>query len=118
MMRAMRRSALPPLVTASLLLGACASEPAEPAQAQQGIPTHVELLDAHRVRFSKQEVPLESFLYEVRTRVRAASGKPEQQPVVTIVVAEGAGPETMRALDRIVRQLHASGVHRINLGGG
>lgn len=105
------------LALGAVLLAGCASGPPEPKEREVGVATRIELLDAHRVRYEAQEVPIETFLYEMRTRVRAAAGKPEQLPIVTILAPVDAAPAAMQALDRLVRQLHVAGVHRVNLGG-
>ena len=118
MMAPMSRQLLRGFLLPGCLLASCASEPSEPADPPLGIPAHVEILDGQRVRYDDQTVPLETFLYDMRTKVRSAAGRPAQMPVVTIVIAQSAGPQASLVLERVVRQLHAAGVHRVQIGGG
>ena len=122
----MRHDRPPPvsalLLLLLLLLGACSaagfgeSQAARVAEREQGgVPTSIEIVDAGHVRYGDREVPIETFLYEMRTQVRQAK-QSAALPVVRIRIADGAGGGAAGTLDRLLRQLHAAGVRQVHLG--
>lgn len=98
-----------PATVLPLALAACATSP---FAGVEGVPTSVELLGGGFVRFEGQRVPTETFLLEIRERVRSAQGEPSKLPAVHVrAVGADLGP-----IDPLLRDLRMAGVRHVVLG--
>lgn len=78
----------------------------------EGVETAVELLGGGFVRFEGRRVPTETFLLEMRARVRAAEGEARRMPAVHV----HADPRAALApVDGLLRQLRTAGVRYVVL---
>ena len=106
---------LPPVIV--LALAGCAGSPPV-AEVPAGPRTEVTVLGGGFVMFEEQRVPLETFLYEVRLRVRDADGDPSLTPWVVIGVAPEVNEMTGQAMvQRLMEGLGRAGVGVIRLEG-
>jgi hypothetical protein len=107
------RVAIPCLLA---LLAACQSAEPVGESANVGVPTRVDVVDASFVAFEGRRMAVESFLLEIRQRVRASWSDPAGRPWVTVVVAEGAPGVDSAWLSTLRDELDKAGVQRITFG--
>jgi hypothetical protein len=98
-----------------MLLGGCEGVPGGSSSSP---PTWkvVELLDPYFVRFEKERIPIDEFLFRMRQlgRDAARTGKPVFG--IRIVAPADMPPEQRQALDRIVSDLQVSRIRHVRMG--
>lgn len=104
-------------VLAFLVGSSCSSTPVP--ETAVGIRTEVVILGGGFVRFEGDRVPMESFVYEVRVRVREADGDETRFPWVVIDVDPAVAELTGQAMvQKLMNDLRAAGVAHIEAGPG
>lgn len=98
-----------------VLLAACQAAPEDYVPGEVGIATDVEVLDAGFVRFEGERMALEFFLLEMRDRVRAHWGDPENLPVVRVELRHEVPGIDARWVSSLREELYKAGVPRIVL---
>ena len=99
------------------LVAGCSSTP-EP-ETQEGVRTEVTILSGGFVLFEAERIPMDSFLLEMRERVRNAGGDKARFPSVVIEVGPDVSELTGQAMvQRLMDGLRAAGVAEILAGTG
>lgn len=105
--------AIPTVISAILVLcpGGCESVPGSSGPGPVRV---VELLDPYFVRFEKERIPIDEFLFRMRQLGRDADKTDTFS--IRILAPENMALEERQALDRIMSELQVSGIRHVKMG--